>query len=246
MEKLQKIIAAAGICSRRAAEKLIEAGKVTVNGKPATLGDRADAAQDTITIDGKRIGGKPAPVYLMMNKPRGYVTSMHDEKGRRDVSTLLADCRTRVYPVGRLDYDSEGLLLFTNDGALTLTLTHPRHEVEKQYIAQVRGETGNLKKLSQPMELDGQELQPATVQILRSEEGQALIAITIHEGKNRQIRRMCEACGLMVKRLKRVAVGKIELDKKLKAGAWRYLTPEEIEYLTALKSWIPESKNAGE
>lgn len=233
-ERLQKLLAQAGVCSRRAAEELITAGRVTVNGRPAQLGGKADAARDHICVDGKPIAHAEVKRYLMLHKPRGFVTTLHDEKGRRDVSQLVADCGARVYPVGRLDYDSEGLLLMTNDGDLAFQLTHPRHEVPKRYLVSVRGDLERLPELSRPMKIDGYEIQPAEVTVIRQSEGQASLRLVIHEGRNRQIRKMCAQCGLWVRRLKREAVGDLTLDPLLPTGKWRALTVAEIAYLKSL------------
>lgn len=233
-ERLQKILAQAGICSRRAAEELITAGKVTVNGRSVQLGSKADAARDHICVDGKPIAHAVQKRYLMLHKPRGYVTTLHDEKGRRDVSQLVADCGARVYPVGRLDYDSEGLLLMTNDGDLAFRLTHPSHEVSKRYLVSVRGDPARLPELGRPMEIDGYRIQPAQIMVVRQNEGQASLRMVIHEGRNRQIRKMCTQCGFTVRRLKREAVGELLLDAELRAGKWRELTEAEIAYLKSL------------
>lgn len=233
-ERIQKILAQAGVCSRRAAEERITAGRVTVNGRPARLGSKADAHHDHICVDGKPIARAERKCYLMLHKPRGYVTTLHDEKGRRDVSQLVADCSVRVYPVGRLDYDSEGLLLMTNDGDLAFQLTHPRHEVPKRYFISVRGDVERLSELSKPMKIDGHALAPAKVWVLRQSEGQAAIEMVIHEGRNRQIRKMCEKCGFSVRRLKREKIGDLELDHDLPAGKWRNLTPTEVEHLKSI------------
>lgn len=230
-ERLQKIIAQAGLCSRRTAESWIAAGRVTVNGRKAALGDQADPARERICVDGKPLGRKEEKRYLMLYKPRGYVTTLHDERGRKDVSLLMRNCGCRVYPVGRLDYDSEGLLLLTNDGAVAQRLTHPSHEVDKTYLVTVRGDLARVPRLSAPMDIDGYTIRPAQVEVLSEGGGQARLRITIHEGRNRQIRKMCEQCGLEVRRLKRIAVGAIELDRALAPGAWRELRAEEVEYL---------------
>lgn len=233
-ERLQKLLAQAGVCSRRAAEELITAGRVTVNGRRTQLGGKADAARDRICVDGKPIAAAEAKLYLMLHKPRGFITTLHDEKGRRDVSQLVSDCGVRVYPVGRLDYDSEGLLLMTNDGDLALQLTHPRHEVPKRYLVSVRGDLAHLPELSRPMKIDGYDIQPAEITVMRQSEGQASLRIVIHEGRNRQIRKMCAQCELLVRRLKREAVGELALDPALPAGKWRVLTAAEIAYLKSL------------
>lgn len=230
-ERLQKILAQAGLCSRREAEKWISDGRVTVNGRKVTLGDRADMRRDRICIDGKPIGLSEEKKYLMLYKPRGYVTTLKDEHGRKTVADLVRGCGARVVPVGRLDYNSEGLLLLTNDGALVNALTHPRHEMEKHYDVRVRGRLDNIPRLAEPMEIDGYAIQPAQIVVLEQDEQSAKLRLTIHEGRNRQIRKMCEQCGLEVRRLKRVAVGDLMLDPSLKAGTWRELLPQEVAYL---------------
>ena len=231
-ERIQKILAQAGLCSRRAAEDLLRDGRVTVNGRPAGLGDSADPTRDRLAVDGRPVRAAEEKVYLMLNKPRGFVSTMKDERGRRTVAQLTQGAGARVYPVGRLDYDSEGLLIMTNDGDLTLRLTHPSHEAGKTYRVSVRGDLARLPALSEPMVIDGYTIRPAEVHVLsRTEDGAAKLEITIHEGRNRQIRKMCAQCGLEVRRLKRVAVGKIGLDPALAPGKWRRLTPDEIAYL---------------
>ena len=231
-ERIQKLMAQAGLCARRAAEQIIRAGGVTVNGRPASLGDTADPARDKILVHGKPLRRAEEKVYLMLNKPRGYVSTLKDERGRKTVRQLVAGCHARVYPVGRLDADSEGLLLMTNDGDLTLSLTHPSHEAGKTYLVSVRGDLARLPELEQPMDIDGYTVRPAKVYIRdQASPTEAHIEMTIHEGRNRQIRKMCEKCGLDVRRLKRVAVGELHLDPKLAPGKWRMLTPEEIAYL---------------
>ena len=230
-ERLQKLLAQAGLCSRREAERWILEGRVVVNGHAASLGDRADLRRDKIQVDGKPIGMAEEKRYLMLYKPRGYVTTLHDEHGRKTVADLVRDCGARVVPVGRLDYNSEGLLLLTNDGALVNALTHPRHEVEKHYEVRVRGRLDNIPRLAEPMTIDGYAIRPADVVILEKDEQSAKLRLIIHEGRNRQIRKMCEQCGLEVRRLKRVAVGNLPLDTHLKSGAWRDLTEDELAYL---------------
>ena len=230
-ERLQKLLSAAGVCSRRAAEDYITAGRVTVNGKRAELGQRADPERDTVLVDGKPLGGREEPVYLLLNKPRGYVTTLSDEKGRKNVADLTADCGVRVYPVGRLDLDSEGLLIMTNDGDLMQRLLHPKGEVDKTYHVSVYGAVaGAEKNLSAVTDLDGEKIRPARVEILRRTKETAELSITIHEGKNRQIRRMCAKCGLTVKRLRRVREHTLELGD-LPAGSWRHLTADEVAAL---------------
>lgn len=227
-ERLQKILSTHGVASRRASEQLIKAGRVSVNGKTAIIGQSADAGADVIAIDGKPLRNADNKVYIMLNKPRGYVTTMHDEKGRANVSELVKNCPVRVYPVGRLDLDSEGLLIMTNDGALTRYLTHPSNEKRKTYHVHVKGDADSaFKPLVAPMSIDGYTIRPAEVSILRKTFGAALLSITIHEGRNRQIRKMCEKVGLKVERLKRVAEGGLRLGN-LKTGSWRYLCESEI------------------
>lgn len=230
-ERLQKILAQAGLCSRREAEKWMLDGRVTVNGRAASPGDRADLRRDKVLVDGKPIGIAEEKRYLMLYKPRGYVSTRKDERGRKTVADLVRNCGARVVPVGRLDYNSEGLLLLTNDGDLVHALTHPRHEVEKHYEVRVRGRLDNIPHLFEPMEIDGYRIRPATVVILEQDAQSAKLRLSIHEGRNRQIRKMCEQCGLEVRRLKRVAVGDLPLDPRLKSGAWRDLTADELAYL---------------
>lgn len=226
-ERVQKLIAAAGFCSRRAAEELIAAGRVRVDGAVVSLGDRADAETSEITVDGKRITFTEEKRYLMLNKPRGYVTTLSDEKGRRTAAELVEDCGARVYPVGRLDMDSEGLLLFTNDGALTQRLLHPSYEAEKTYEVRVTGDlAAGVERLRALRALEGEPIAPAKARLLKADESGGVIAVTIHEGKNRQVRRMCAAAGLSVKRLRRVEEHGVRLGK-LPAGKWRELTKEE-------------------
>ena len=230
-ERLQKLIARAGVCSRRSAESLLTAGRVTVNGVAAHLGDKADADTDVIAIDGTAIAFAEPAVYLMLNKPRGYVTTLSDELGRATAAELVADCGTRVFPVGRLDKDSEGLLLFTNDGALMQAMTHPSHQVDKTYEVTVTGQLeGAEDRLSAVTELDGEPIVPAQVEIMKRRQGQALLRVTIHQGKNRQIRRMCAQVGLQVTRLRRVSEDALTLGD-LKPGQWRYLTDAEVAAL---------------
>ena len=232
-ERIQKLISACGLASRRAAEGWITAGRVQVNGVRAQLGDRADLDRDTVLVDGKPLAPGGGRTYLMLNKPRGYVTTLSDEKGRKTVIDLVAGCGTRVWPVGRLDMDSEGLLILTDDGALTHQLLHPSHEVDKEYLVWV---TGNVNKalpiLSAPMTLDGERLAPAQVRRGRDSGGVHQLSVTIHQGKNRQVRRMCAQAGLEVLRLKRVREGPLSLDRSLKAGQWRALTDRELLELT--------------
>ena len=231
MERLQKIIAARGLCSRRQAEKWIEEGRVRVNGNTAHLGDTADVTEDVIEVDGKRLPKAGKKLYLMLNKPRGYVTTLSDEKGRKIAAELVSGCGARVYPVGRLDMDSEGLLLFTNDREFANLMMHPRHEVDKVYRVWVTDFTPEkLEALAEPIELDGYRIKAPKVRPVRMEPTRAILDVTIHEGRNRQVRRMCQAAGLEVARLKRIAEGGLRIGE-LKPGAWRYLEPRELEAL---------------
>jgi len=231
-ERLQKLISAAGLMSRRAAEEAISAGRVSVNGKRAARGDKADPETDEITVDGKALPRETEKLYLMLNKPRGYVTTLSDEKGRKNVTELLGDLGRRVYPVGRLDMYSEGLLLMTNDGDFANRVMHPSHEVSKVYHTWVTGE--NVEKsahaLRRPMEIDGCTVHAKGVDIVQGFPGRALLSITICEGRNRQVRKMCEKVGLKVTRLQRVAEGALELGN-LKSGTWRHLTKGEVRSL---------------
>ena len=230
-ERLQKLLSAAGVCSRRAAETYLTAGRVTVNGEPARLGQRADPDRDEILVDGRPLTPRAKPVYILLNKPRGYVTTLSDERGRKTVAELVADCGARVYPVGRLDLDSEGLLLLTNDGDWAQHLLHPSHEVEKTYHVSVFGPVaGAAARLAAMTDLEGEPIRPARVEVLRQTARTAVLAVTIHEGKNRQIRRMCARCGLTVKRLRRVQEGPLKLGN-LPSGKWRDLSENEVEAL---------------
>ena len=230
-ERLQKILSSRGIASRREAEKMILSGLVTVDGVPASLGDTADPLENRIEVDGKPLPGNGPRIYLMLNKPRGYVTTLSDEKGRPNAAQLVADCGVRVYPVGRLDMNSEGLLLFTNDGELANRIMHPSGEVEKEYEVKVRGyHPGSEALLERSIELDGRPIRKPGVTLMQASEQTARFRITIHEGRNRQIRRMAQAAGLEVVRLKRIREGKLRLGD-LPAGKWRYLTEEEVSFL---------------
>lgn len=230
-ERLQKILSARGICSRRQAEELLIAGRVTCDGRVCAVGDRADPEINTICIDGKPLPTGEKPVYIMLHKPRGFVTTLSDEKGRKNAAQLI-DCGTRVYPVGRLDMDSEGLLLFTNDGDFANRMMHPKHEVDKTYQAWVEKYTNEaLEKVKKPVELDGYWIKTPAVKLLHREGDQALLEITIHEGRNRQVRRMCEKAGMYVTRLRRISEGSLALGD-LPKGKWRYLTEDEITEVT--------------
>ena len=234
--RLQKIIASAGIASRRAAEKLIEQGRVTVNGATVTeLGTKADLEVDDIRVDERRVKRPQQHRYFLLNKPRGYVTTRSDPEHRPTVLDLLKGVREYVYPVGRLDFDSEGLLILTNDGDLAATLTHPKHEVERVYEAQVLGmpDAHDIDRLSRGIMLEGRRTAPAQIELLRerrTEGDTSMLRITIHEGRSRQVRKMADAIGHPVRVLKRVRIGPIA-DKALRVGMFRELTAEEVRKL---------------
>lgn len=234
-ERLQKILSTAGVASRRAAEVMIQEGRVTVNGTAAAVGMSADPETDVICVDGEPISIARRRRYIILHKPRGYVTTMKDERGRPTVADLTADAGARLYPVGRLDMDSEGLVIMTDDGAVANALMHPSHEVDKVYTAFVQGSDikASVKQLQKMEELDGESIRPPQVMLIELKGQNAELQITIHEGKNRQIRRMCKACGMTVLRLIRVAEGAILLGE-LPAGKWRSLTKDEIAYLREL------------
>ena len=229
-ERVQKILSARGLASRRTAEQWILQGRVCVNGEVCTLGMTADTELDLIELDGRPLPSPPEKKYLMLNKPRGCVTTLKDEKGRRTAASLV-NCGCRVYPIGRLDFDSEGLLLFTNDGALADRLMHPRAGVRKTYEVSVEADWKNGETLlARPIVLDGRRISAPEVRLLRAQGRRAVFEIVIHEGRNRQIRRMCDAAGLAVLRLCRTGEGKLALGE-LPSGKWRYLTEAEIRML---------------
>lgn len=228
LERLQKILSSSGVTSRRQGEQWIEQGRVTVNGQVAHLGEKADIEVDQICVDGVPLHPQDTLYYYMLHKPRGYVTTLSDEQNRPTVAHLMQSCGVRLWPVGRLDFNSEGLLLMTNDGELTHKLLHPRFEIQKEYEVRVDDDSKQaLLALSQPITLDGELLAPAKVQHLTS----GKISITIHQGKNRQIRRMCASVGMKVRRLKRIREGTLLLDPTLACGQYRPLTPEEVALL---------------
>ena len=230
-ERIQKIISASGLMSRRAAEDAIASGRVTVNGLTVSLGDRAEP-DDMIRVDDKELPQQEEKTYIMLNKPRGTVTTLRDEKGRRNVSELVKLPGVRLYPVGRLDMDSEGLLLMTNDGDFANRVMHPSHEIDKTYLAWVRGDglDDAAAALGEPMTVDGYAVRPAAVVIRERFPDGGLLEITIHEGRNRQVRKMCAQAGLTVTRLVRIAEGGVRLGG-LRSGCWRRLTQEETEML---------------
>ena len=224
--RIQKLLSDRGLCSRRKAEEWIKEGRVAVNGVACSLGDTADPDIDTITVDGNPVPAAQKRLYIMLHKPRGFVTTLSDEKGRPNAAQLV-DCGQRVYPVGRLDMDSEGLLIFTNDGAFAQKLAHPSHETDKTYRAYVTGWSEEAaERVKEPIVLDGYQIRPPKVVT----EAPGRLRITIHEGRNRQVRRMCQAAGMQVTRLIRIGEGKLRLGD-LPRGTWRELTPQEIRLL---------------
>lgn len=232
-ERLQKILSECGVASRRSAEKLIEQGLVKVNGRTASVGDKAMLGRDLITVDGKRLTPTKEHVYIMLNKPRGYVTTMSDELGRRCVAELVEDAGARVYPVGRLDKDSEGLLLLTNDGRFANQMMHPRYHISKVYRVTVRPSITDeqVVRMMEGVDIDTGRTAPANVKVLDKQPGRVVLEVTIYEGKNRQVRKMCEAVGLEVARLSRKSIGGVKLGM-LPPGRWRELTKEERRLLT--------------
>ncbi|MBP3389326.1 MAG: rRNA pseudouridine synthase [Clostridia bacterium] len=230
--RLQKFLSERGIASRRKAEELIEAGKVKVNGRPVKLGDKVDPYKDVVTVGGKRVGSAESPTYILLNKPRGYITTMSDEQGRKCVADLLKDVGARVFPVGRLDRESEGLLLCTNDGDFANAMMHPSAHVPKNYRVTLRSEITDeqLNRFHDGVMLDGRKTAPADIFVISEEPGRTVVEIVLYEGRNRQIRRMCEMMGLEVIRLRRVAMGGVKLGM-LPAGKWRHLDPKEVKAL---------------
>ena len=231
-ERLQKIIASRGITSRRKAEEMISAGRVSCNGRICLLGDSADPNVDSILLDGKPLPSGGEYTYIMLHKPRGYVTTLSDEKGRDNVAQLVADCGQRVYPVGRLDMDSEGLLIFTNDGNFANRLMHPKHVVDKTYRVFVNGYTTEAyERLQEPMIIDGYAIAKPLIRLISADKnGKAQLEIVIHEGRNRQVRKMCALSGMKVERLIRIGEGPVQLGR-LPIGKWRELTEQELEQL---------------
>jgi 23S rRNA pseudouridine2605 synthase len=235
-ERLQKLIAQAGLASRREAEKWIEQGKVILNGHPAKLGDRADLTVDKIRVNGKDLTSVEEKVTVLLNKPRGYVSTLKDPEGRRLVTDLVADIPQRLFPVGRLDYNTEGLLLLTNDGELAQRVSHPSHHIEKTYLVKVRGflTVKMVKRLEQGLLLDDGKTAPAKVAKIRTSGSNCWFELTIHEGRNRQVRLMCEKLGLSVVRLKRIRLDFLDLTDVI-SGSYRHLTVSEIRILKKIK-----------
>ena len=235
-ERLQKLISSAGLASRRAAEELIKQGRVKVNGETASLGMSADPELDDIRVNGKRLRISGTRVYIMLNKPRGYVTTLSDAKGRKTVAELVKGAGRRLYPVGRLDLNSEGLLIMTDDGEAANALMHPSHEVGKTYRVTVSGREPEaaVRELEALREVEGEPIRPAQVSFAgETGEGKYMLDVTIHEGRNRQVRKMCAAAGLEVRRLVRIAEGELSLGG-LQTGKWRHLTSEELDWLLKL------------
>lgn len=234
MEKIRisKYLSEQGIMSRRTADEEISAGRVSVNGKTAELGQKIDPGSDVVTYKGNPVGGEVRKVCIMLNKPRGYITTMEDERGRKCVADLVSDVGVRVYPIGRLDRDSEGLLLLTNDGELANMLTHPKYHKPKVYTVKVRGEVDEktIERLGRPFNIDGYITKPAEVKKLGEADGITSLSIRLFEGRNRQIRKMCDKCSLEVAELRRISIGEIRLGE-LPSGKWRQLDPAQIKKL---------------
>ncbi|MCR5485882.1 MAG: rRNA pseudouridine synthase [Clostridiales bacterium] len=242
--RLQKYLSESGVCSRRKAEELIAAGKVKINGHPAEIGAKVDPKSDIVTVSGKKVSGKEKPIYIMLHKPRGYITTLSDERGRKCVTELLSGIKERVYPIGRLDRDSEGLLLLTNDGEFANLMMHPKHHIPKTYRVTVRPDISDkqIHQLSVGIPIEGRMTAPADVRLIEKTEGRAVAEIVLYEGRNREIRKMCEALELEVARLKRTAVGSLKLGM-LPTGKWRELTPDEVERLASLAEKEDKTKN---
>ena len=230
--RLQKFLAESGVASRRKSEELIESGKVKVNGHVASIGDKINPKRDTVTVSGKKIVKQTEHTYIVLHKPRGFITTMSDEMDRKCVAELIKDVKCRVFPVGRLDKDSEGMLLFTNDGDFANALTHPTKHVPKTYRVTVRPSISEdqLTALTEGIIIDDRKTAPAEVHVVTKEENRVVLEIILYEGRNRQIRKMCEEVGLEVARLKRTAIGSIKLGM-LKQGSWRHLTDDEVRKL---------------
>ncbi|MBR5112807.1 MAG: rRNA pseudouridine synthase [Clostridia bacterium] len=239
--RLQKFLADAGVASRRKSEELIAQGLVRVNNRTAKIGDSVDPQKDTVTVSGKRVNKAKNLYYILLNKPRGFVTTTDDDLGRKCVTELVSDIKARLYPVGRLDRVSEGALLLTNDGNFANAMMHPSHHVPKTYRVTVRSEImkSQAEKLASGIELDGRMTAPAEVNILEKSEGRSVVEIVLYEGRNRQIRRMCEAIGLEVSRLKRTAIGSVRLGT-LPVGKYRELTEKEVHSLLVISGAVKD------
>lgn len=233
--RLQKYLAECGVASRRKSEELIAAGKVKVNGVTALIGDKVNPKHDKVTVNGKKVVSVRKNIYIMLNKPRGFITTMNDEHDRKCVAELVKDINTRVYPVGRLDRESEGLLIMTNDGEFTNALTHPSKHVSKTYRVTIRPTITKEQatEFRNGIEIDGRMTAPADLRVLETQENRTVVEVTIYEGRNRQIRKMFEALGIEVARLKRTKVGNLKLGM-LKQGAYRHLTEDEVSSLYEL------------
>ncbi len=240
--RLQKYMAECSVASRRKSEELITAGKVRVNGRVASLGDKIDPSRDKVTVNGKRLVKDKKTIYLMLNKPRGFITTMNDEQGRKCVASLVGDLKTRVYPVGRLDRESEGLLIMTNDGEFANALMHPSTHVPKTYRVTVRPEITKEQatRFRNGIDIDGYTTAPCDLKVIEAEENRTVAEVTLYEGKNRQIRRMFEALGIEVARLKRIKVGPVKLGM-LKQGTYRHLTDAEV-YSLMVAAGMEEEK----
>lgn len=234
--RLQKLLAEAGIASRRKAEEIIKQGRVSVNGlKVSCMGIKVEES-DTVEVDGKKVERAGKKIYIMLNKPEGYVSTVKDQFGRKTVMDLITGVEERIFPVGRLDYDTSGLLLLTNDGELAYRTTHPKHEIEKVYVAEVKGYVTreDVKRFEEGLEIDGYKTAPARMRVMEAGKNFSLVEIKIHEGRNRQVRKMCDIIGHTVVKLKRVAEGHLRLGN-LKEGEWRHLSRKELELLTGRK-----------
>ncbi len=233
--RLQKYLSECGVMSRRRAEEEIEKGNIRVNGRVAQIGQKINPNEDYVEYMGKPVEKRGELCYIMLNKPRGYVSTLSDEKDRPCVAELVREVPLRIYPIGRLDFNSDGLLLFTNDGELTNKLLHPKNEVEKEYLVRIKGKVTpeQLDRLNRPMTIDGYRISPAKVTVSGDTGENQILRFIIHEGRNRQIRKMCEQVDLFVSRLKRVRFGELELGT-LKSGKWRVLTKKEIQYLKSI------------
>ena len=230
--RLHKYLSGEGVMSRRAAEEEIAAGRVFVNGEPAVIGQKIDPDRDVVTYKGGVIGGGVRKIYIMLNKPVGYVTTMSDERGRHTVAELVEDVGERVYPIGRLDMESEGLLLLTNDGELANRLTHPKYHKPKVYHVKIAGEItpDEAAALARPFDIDGYITKPANISVLSRTQNETVLKMELFEGRNRQIRKMCEQLGLKIRVLKRISVGDVHLGN-LAPGKWRHLTRAQVESL---------------